>query len=224
MNGRICAAATAKTMPELRAMVKNAERARADLVEVRLDYLNEDCDLREIRDLTALPIIATNRLIEEGGLFEGTEEKRVSVLVDAASNGFDFVDVELMAKNVEGIIKRLRKTDVKILVSLHRSSSTPNLQELNRVFKKELAVGADVCKIIITAEKVEDNLTCLRFVSEASKVKDVICFCMGRLGTPSRLLSPLFGGFFTYASIEMGKESAPGQLTIAETRKFYELM
>ena len=82
MNGRICAAATAKTMPELRAMVKNAERARADLVEVRLDYLNEDCDLREIRDLTALPIIATNRLIEEGGLFEGTEEKRVSVLVD----------------------------------------------------------------------------------------------------------------------------------------------
>ena len=137
MNGRICAAATAKTMPELRAMVKNAERARADLVEVRLDYLNEDCDLREIRDLTAQPIIATNRLIEEGGLFEGTEEKRVSVLVDAASNGFDFVDVELMAKNVEGIIKRLRKTDVKIIVSLHRSSLTPSLQELNRVFKKE---------------------------------------------------------------------------------------
>jgi len=47
---------------------------------------------------------------------------------------------------------------------------------------------------------------------------------MGELGRVSRLFSPLFGGHFTYAAVERGKESAIGQLTIAETRKFYKLL
>ena len=159
-----------------------------------------------------------------GGLFEGAEEKRLSVLLDAASCGFDFVDIELRVRNVEDLIKSLRKTGVKIIVSLHNYSNAPSLEELNRIFKKELSLGADVCKIIMTAEKVEDNLTCLDFICEASKVKDTVCFCMGRLGATSRLLSPLFGGFYTYASVEAGRESAPGQFTIVETRRFFELM
>ena len=85
-------------------------------------------------------------------------------------------------------------------------------------------IEGDVCKIITMARRIEDNLICLRFVAEASKAKDVVCFCMGELGRVSRLLSPLFGGHFTYASIGRGEESAIGQLTVAETRRFYELL
>jgi 3-dehydroquinate dehydratase/shikimate dehydrogenase len=47
---------------------------------------------------------------------------------------------------------------------------------------------------------------------------------MGELGVISRLLSPIFGGYFTYASVEKGKESAVGQFTVAETKKIYELI
>jgi 3-dehydroquinate dehydratase type I len=87
-----------------------------------------------------------------------------------------------------------------------------------------LNIKGDICKIITTAKKIEDNLTCLRFVVEASKSNDVICFCMGKLGIISRLLSPVFGGYFTYASVGRGNESAIGQLTVAETKKFYGLI
>jgi 3-dehydroquinate dehydratase type I len=47
---------------------------------------------------------------------------------------------------------------------------------------------------------------------------------MGQAGKISRILSPLFGGIFTYASVSKGRESAPGQLTITELREIYALL
>jgi 3-dehydroquinate dehydratase type I len=81
-----------------------------------------------------------------------------------------------------------------------------------------------VCKIITTAKHVEDNLTVLDFTSKASRNVKIVCFSMGELGKPSRLLSPLFGGFFTIASFERGKETASGQLTIQEMQTAYQAL
>jgi 3-dehydroquinate dehydratase len=47
---------------------------------------------------------------------------------------------------------------------------------------------------------------------------------MGPLGKPSRLLAPLFGGFFTIASLERGGETAPGQMTIQELQNAYKAL
>ncbi|MEM2806315.1 MAG: type I 3-dehydroquinate dehydratase [Candidatus Bathyarchaeia archaeon] len=47
---------------------------------------------------------------------------------------------------------------------------------------------------------------------------------MGPLGKISRLLSPVFGGFFTIASLERNLETAPGQMTIQELREFYRTL
>ena len=44
---------------------------------------------------------------------------------------------------------------------------------------------------------------------------------MGELGNISRILTSKFGGFLTFASLEKGKESAPGQLTVDELSKIY---
>jgi 3-dehydroquinate dehydratase/shikimate dehydrogenase len=44
------------------------------------------------------------------------------------------------------------------------------------------------------------------------------------MGLLSRVLSPLAGGYFTYASIETGKESAPGQITVKELIKTYQII
>jgi 3-dehydroquinate dehydratase len=38
------------------------------------------------------------------------------------------------------------------------------------------------------------------------------------------LLSPLFGAFFTFASLEQGSETASGQMSIQEMRTAYELL
>lgn len=45
---------------------------------------------------------------------------------------------------------------------------------------------------------------------------------MGAPGIISRVLCPLAGGDFTYASIEQGKESAQGQLTVKDLIRIYE--
>jgi 3-dehydroquinate dehydratase/shikimate dehydrogenase len=46
-------------------------------------------------------------------------------------------------------------------------------------------------------------------------------FCMGELGTVSRILCGRFGSPFTYASFSREREMAPGQLSFAEVRNLY---
>jgi 3-dehydroquinate dehydratase-1 len=47
---------------------------------------------------------------------------------------------------------------------------------------------------------------------------------MGEHGKISRLLSPVFGAFFTFASIEKDSETAAGQMSISEMRAAYGLL
>jgi 3-dehydroquinate dehydratase type I len=95
---------------------------------------------------------------------------------------------------------------------------------MEKVLEQEIASGASVCKIIGTAKKIEDNIAVLNFVaSHSSKVK-LVCFCMGEAGKVSRLLSPMFGAFFTYASLEQGSETAKGQISIGEMRAAYDIL
>ncbi len=69
--------------------------------------------------------------------------------------------------------------------------------------------------MVTTARSLEDNLTVLRLISEFPGVR-LVSFAMGPLGVVSRVLCPLVGGDFTYASIEKGKESAQGQITVRD--------
>ncbi|MCK4579972.1 MAG: type I 3-dehydroquinate dehydratase, partial [Dehalococcoidia bacterium] len=52
----------------------------------------------------------------------------------------------------------------------------------------------------------------------------VVSFAMGPVGLVSRVLCPLVGGYFTYASLEAGRESAPGQITARELRRVYQML
>jgi len=89
--------------------------------------------------------------------------------------------------------------------------------------KRQMDAGADICKVVTVARSFEDNLTVLRLIKEFPE-KRVVSLTMGDLGTPSRILCPLLGGDFTYASLARGKESAPGQMTVSELRKIYALL
>jgi len=94
---------------------------------------------------------------------------------------------------------------------------------MREIVHRQLAAGADICKVVTTAQRFEDNLTVLQLIAESPKARKV-SFAMGPLGLTSRVLCPLVGGDFTYASIEKGKESAPGQIAVRELRKIYEVM
>ena len=224
MTIKICVSVPPKTVAEALNLIEKAENQRADFIEVRLDSLKKHKELADIAHCSNTLLIATNRSTKCQGKFLGSENERQKILLDAARNGFEYVDVELSTPKLSDIIGNLRGMGVKPIISFHNFDETPSSSQLNEILRREIESGADVCKIVTTARLFEDNLTVLDFVSKASKSARIVCFSMGDLGKPSRLLSPVFGAFFTIASLESGRKTASGQLTIQEMRTAYEAL
>jgi 3-dehydroquinate dehydratase type I len=224
VTARICVSILPKTKPEALHLIEKAEAAHADFIEVRLDCLENPHELADLMPHVKTPKIATIMPTSHHGKFSGTETERQRILLNAAKNEFAFVDMELSTPNLEELVSEVKAAGAKPIVSSHDFQSSLSLPELNSIFEREISSGAEVCKIVTTAKQVEDNLTLLNFTSKASKKAKVVCFCMGELGKISRLLSPVFGGFFTFASLENGSETAAGQMTIQEMKAAYELL
>jgi len=221
---KICVSVLPQTVSEALDLIQRAESQRADFIEVRLDSLDRHNQLADIANCSNVPLIATNRSTKSQGKFSGSEAQRKKVLLDAAEEGFDYVDVELSRRGLKEIINTLREMGVKPVVSFHDFDETPSMSQLNEILKRQIESGTDVCKIVTTAKIVEDNLTVLDFLSKACKTARTVCFSMGELGKPSRLLSPVFGGFFTIAALESDRKTAIGQLTIQEMRMAYKAL
>jgi len=221
---KICVSVPPQTVTEALDLIEKAENQHADFIEVRLDSLKKHNQLADIAHCSNTSLIATNRSTKCHGKFLGSENERKKILLDAARNGFEYVDIESSNPKLKNLVNNIREVGAKPMVSFHDFDETPNSTHLNKILKKEIASGADVCKIVATARFVEDNLTVLDFVSRACKKARVVCFAMGELGKPSRLLSPVFGAFFTIASIERGRKTAQGQLTIQEMKSAYEAL
>ena len=166
--------------------------------------------------------ITTNKSTKNHGNFSGSEDDRQRILVDAARNGFEYVDVDLSTPNMGELISNLCEAGAKPIVSFHDFNRTPALSQLTKVLEREIEAGADVCKIVTNAKRVEDNIKILDLISKASRKAKIVCFAMGELGKPSRLLSPVFGAFFTFASLDERRKTAKGQLTIQEMRRAYK--
>lgn len=205
-------------------LVEKAEEYQADFIEVRLDYMDEFEKLKDIAGCAKAPLIATVRAPQHHGKFLGKEEERIKVLLNSASNGFDFVDIELDSPLLKDVVGNLVATGVKPIISFHDFEKTPENSKLRQVLKSELAIGADVCKIVTTAQTLQDNLNLLYFLNSEGGKARIVCFAMGALGKLSRLLSPIFGGYFTVASLKRGMETASGQMTIKEMRKVYKAL
>jgi len=221
---RVCVAIPPKTIEEAIELLQTANSLQPDLIEIRLDNLvKHDC-LKEIVSCTKIPLIATNKSTNQHGGFRGTETERQKILVDAAKNGFEYVDVDLGTPNQVQLIHRLRDVGAKVIVSFHDFERTPSSFELNKVHDELSDLDADVCKIITTANTVEDNLVVLDFVSKVSKQSKMVCFAMGDCGKTSRLLSPVFGAFFTFACLDEKTKTAKGQLTLQEMNLAYETL
>ena len=109
------------------------------------------------------------------------------------------------------------------LLSYHDLEGTPPLGKMREIVRDQLKAGADICKVVTTANSFEDNLSVLQLISDFPQAK-VIAFAMGAAGSVSRVLCPLAGGDFTIASIAAGKEAASGQMTVQDLRKIYGML
>lgn len=224
MTPKICVSILPKTEPEALRLVEKAEALDADFIEIRLDCLENPHELANLALHGKTPKIATVMPVNCHGKFSGTEAERKEILLNAAEKGFTYVDAELSTPQLKEFVNEVKEAGAMPIVSFHDFSRPLSLPRLNSILKKEINSGAEVCKIVTTAKQTEDNLTLLNFTSTASSKARLVCFAMGELGKISRLLSPVFGAFFTFASLEHGSETASGQMTIQEMKTAYELL
>ena len=215
MKPRICAAITNK---DLKAIAE--VEPLVDLFELRIDLVGVGWP--DLATRLKKPWIACARSKAEGGNWPGDDAEKIEELITAAELGADMVDIELGTTNLAEVIPLIKRR-AKCLLSLHELEKTPPLEQLKEIVKEQLSAGADICKVITTAQSPADNLTTLKLITEFPKVK-VVSFAMGPLGLASRILCPLVGGYFTYASLGEGKESAPGQLTVDQLKGIYRMM
>ena len=212
---RICASIVNRDLAAIREVEPLVE-----LFEVRIDLIGDGW--QEVARQLEKPWIACNRMAQEGGSWQDSEARRKEELLKAIQLGADIVDIELATTNLERVVALIKKR-AKCLLSFHELEKTPALDSLKKIVKQQLAAGADICKVVTTAQKFEDNVTILKLIPEFPEAR-IVAFAMGPLGLPSRILSPLVGGDFTYSAIEKGAESAPGQIKVAELKKLYQMV
>ncbi len=126
----------------------------ARLVELRLDYINGEVNLKRLLVDRPCAVVITCRRERDGGKFTGSEEQRLMLLRSAIAEGVEYVDLE---DDVASQIPRYGKT--KRIVSLHDFRKTPD--NLAEIHARLAACDADVVKMATTANQPHDNLRML---------------------------------------------------------------
>jgi len=182
------------------------------LVELRLDWLSKQPDLTRLLENRPTPTIVTCRRHEDRGRWRWSEEQRQAVLRSAIVAGVEYVDLE---DDIAGAVPRYG--DTKRIVSHHDFNETP--EDLAEIYERMLSLDPDIVKIATMAHSPTDLVRVLKLVALADV--PTIGFCMGELGTPSRILCGKYGSPFTYASFSVERELAPGQISYETMRDQY---
>jgi len=206
---RICVAIQAKTMEQtIESILKSG---LADLIEVRLDYRTEPLSLSSIREATDKPLIATNRRRDQGGRAMEPESKRIQLLFQAVEAGFDYVDIASTTESLEKTHNQFVDRGVKTIISYHDFKNPLNMETL---VEKHLELSRNGCALIKLVGWTNNYLDNIPYLEYNKAYPGNISFGMGEYGVISRILSPLSGAAYTYASLDPGSELAAGQIPL----------
>lgn len=197
----LCATVTGETTEELRA--RRDAAGRADLVELRLDYVRQP-DVAGALAGRRVPVIVTCRPVWEGGKFRGSEEERIRLLEQALELGAEYVDMEWGATFGDLVRQHGGRG---IVLSMHDFAGVP--QDLAERYREMRATGSDVVKVAVTAKRLCDVLP-LAELGRTDPSRRCALIAMGMAGTASRVLAAKLGCYWTYA----GDGVAPGQLGV----------
>ncbi len=196
----------------LREEWEAASKAGAQLVELRVDCLRRDPDLKRILKDRPTPLVFTARRSIDGGLWRGNEEKRQQLLREAIALGVDYVDLE---NDIAGNVRRYGST--KRIVSYHNLKTTP--ADLADIASQCADCDPDVVKLATSASNLADAARVLRLGINAKH--PTVTIAMGELGTFTRILNAKFGAPFTYAGFNPERIFAPGMLNFPVVKKDY---
>lgn len=191
----------------------------ADAVELRLDYLDDLTSLEMLIQARACLLVATLRGVAQGGRSSLSATERVEILVRAADAGAAYVDLDCDAASPEHVA-RLKSAGAGVIVSRHDFQQMPD--DLGAWWRELADAGADVVKVVGTAQDARDCLPVFQVLRAASL--PTVALAMGAAGLPSRVLSLTYPRcFLTFAALDEGTGTAPGQVTVQEMRQAYHV-
>jgi 3-dehydroquinate dehydratase-1 len=244
MNNKICVALPVKSgdIQENVKTIKKALKSNPNFIELRFDYIDKldainpkltDSLLKIIKP--NCPVIYTFRDFSEGGKIQVDEKGKLDIQKLLIKSKPDYVDLEMETKQqtLKQLITLASLENVNLVFSYHDLKNTPSYEDAQNYLKKFISklkemeiqdfdiVAKFVFKMIFTAEKFIDNIVPLNLCNNLKKSNyKIISFCMGAIGTFSRIFCTKFGSFLTYGSLE--NETAPGQLKIEKIRKIHK--
>ena len=221
---RIC---IALGFPELDRLLEQAKReaeAGETFLEFRLDYLDRpERGAQVIRTfLEQHPeciVLATCRRHQNHGKFNGSIDEELRILDLAVNAGAEAVDVEIESAEAANTRLSLFRGRARLIISYHNYEATPQLDVL---LNRMTHVAADCYKVVTTARKPSDCGRVLALTKAHSRTPMVV-LAMGELGLPSRVLSPAFGGLYTYAAPTAAQGTAAGQICARQLRHLYRV-
>jgi 3-dehydroquinate dehydratase/shikimate dehydrogenase len=221
---RIC---IALGMPDVRTLLEHARReaeAGEQFLEFRLDFLDNPRKGAEaiatfLEQFPECNLLATCRRHQNHGKFNGSIEEQFAILDVAVNHGAHAIDIEI--ETAEAAQDRLNhfRGRTQIIVSYHNFEATP---PMDTVVNRMLKLPADAYKVVTTARKPSDNVRVLAAAKALPKQK-LIVLAMGELGFPTRVLSPVFGGVYTYAAPICADGTAAGQVSSKYLRHLYRV-
>jgi len=220
----ICTSLKCRNNFELKNKISKAFNLGSDYVEIRLDYFKK-IDIENFKKIVkpfSNKCIFTYRL---NGNFNKRIEKKKYIIKELIELRPAFIDIEeKYYKKVLDLIKHIKNENIKLIISWHDFNGTPSINKLREIFEKIKEHG-DIYKIVTNAKSINDNYKILSLYDylNSNERNNLIAFCMGEKGLLSRILCVFAGAPFTYASL-FNQKTAPGQLSIIEMRKIYEII
>lgn len=221
---KICIALGFSDVEDLLDHARAEYEAGERFFEFRLDYLAKpEQGVAAIRRFLSrhgdCTILATCRRHQNMGRFNGSIDEQLRILAEAVAAGAAAVDIEI--ESAENCVPRLdafRKQGY-LLLSYHNYGGTP---PLDPVFRRLLRVPADGYKVVTTATKPSDSCKVLDLARTHPKVQTVV-LAMGESGFSTRVLSPGFGGIYTYAAPNSAAGTASGQVSARQLKNLYRV-
>jgi 3-dehydroquinate dehydratase-1 len=224
----ICAPLVGRTRERLLAEVAVVAAKRPDILEWRVDFFEGIGDTAHVVDALAalkqaaagIPILFTRRSLREGGERIALSESEVVALYRAvcASGDVDIVDFEMGndPADVKAVREMSRAKGIKLILSFHDFQRTPSAEGLEQRFAQAASLNADIAKVAVMPQGMDDVLTLLSATLRAGKALDIplVSMSMGRLGAITRMCGWAFGSAMTFAVGEAS--SAPGQMAIED--------
>lgn len=223
-----------KNADQLLVEIKAIKQARPDIIEWRVDVLEEVENIDVVKNtlstireaLYPIPLLFTFRSHREGGN-KHIEDAYYKQLLEEViqTKEIDLVDVELFSSNVNELVETAKAYDIYVVMSNHDFEKTPVKEEIIWRLQKMQELGAHIPKIAVMPKVPMDVLTLLDATYTMKSLhadRPIITMSMAATGAISRIAGQVFGSAATFGS---GMEaSAPGQIPADELRKMLDIL